>query len=136
MDLNSYYNLIFAVLTGAAIGIEREYETRKDKKQDNSLSQHRKSFGGARTFPLASILGFLGVLFHQKGFTWIFPVTMLVIGFLILVSHYKEKDSIGITTEISFLVTYFIGALCALNEVFASAFIMVITVTLLSLKPV
>ncbi|MDH5720952.1 MAG: DUF4010 domain-containing protein [Spirochaetia bacterium] len=134
METQNYYNLIFAVFIGAAVGIEREHETRKEEAE-NKDQNRKRTFGGARTFPLASVLGFLSVSFYSKGYNWVFPVSLLVVGLLILVSHYKEKNSLGITTEIAFIITFLLGGLCAIGEVLASAFIMVITVTLLSAKP-
>ena len=130
MQNQDYINLIIAVVIGIAVGIEREHE--KIEKQKANVH----SFGGARTFPLVSLLGFLAVYFYQKQIVWVLPLAMFSVAALLIISNYKDSESYGLTSEMAFLVTFLLGALCAIGEVYASAFIMVITAAILSAKPI
>ena len=118
-------NLVFATLAGAAIGLEREH---------GQGHKNEKNFGGIRTFPLASILGFIGSYFFSRSYYYFPAIIFIGITLLLLVSHYKDKHSLGITSELAFILTFFIGFLCAINEVFIAVFLTVLTIAILSAK--
>lgn len=120
-----FYNLAFAILIGAGVGLEREYV----KNTGRSI----KSFGGIRTFILAAMLGFVATFLHLQNIPWVLPVSFLGVISLILASHFKD-DSPDITSEMAALITFILGCLCALNMVLPAASIMVVMIAVLYSK--
>lgn len=122
MNQVDFYNLAFAILIGAGIGVEREYVIATRDKS--------KSFGGIRTFILASMLGFIVTYLYRQNIQWLLPSAFLGFIFLLLASHFKD-DSPAITSEIAALITFVLGGLCALNMVLPAASIMVVVIAVL-----
>jgi uncharacterized membrane protein (DUF4010 family) len=117
-----------ALATGFLVGAERE---RSD----------RRSFAGARTFPLFGLAGALGAILG----TYVLVALALALGALVAVAYYinsRSSDDIGSSTEVAALVTFCIGALCSSTELglalgerlLLAAAIATATLTLLSLK--
>lgn len=104
-----FLSIGIALAAGLLIGFEREQSQPEDEKAVGFL-------GGARTFPLVALFGALSVLLGQA--TWFFFPLLAFLGLLGLVTFSyaddvrKERDR-GLTTEVSLLVTFFIGALSA-----------------------
>jgi uncharacterized membrane protein (DUF4010 family) len=126
LELTTAWQLGVALGLGMLIGFERE-RTRKD----------RETFAGVRTFALVSLFGALSVYAGElSGLPWI--VGLMFVGILALViSSYQvtaKKGEIGSTTEVSVLITFFVGCLCVWNEVGIAGAITVITMLLLALK--
>ena len=100
--------MLVAVTAGAVIGMERE-----QAHQGTS-----RKFGGVRTYPAICLAGAVaGLLAHGLG-PWIVVAGILVIGGLLLVSHYhaiETQQGFGITSEIAAVVTYFLGVLATLQ---------------------
>jgi uncharacterized membrane protein (DUF4010 family) len=109
------------------IGIERE---------EHKVRGTQYAFGGVRTFPLIGLLGF--VLAFLSG-AQLLPVAvgLLVVGCFMLLS-YRHKlattEAAGITTEISALVTYLVGALVYHDRIWMATSLTVASVLLLELK--
>jgi len=94
------------------------------------------SFGGVRTFPLIGLIGYaLALLSGQQ----ILPLTVgfAVIGAFLWLS-YRHKLEIyneaGVTTEMSGLATYMIGALVSRDQIWIATTLAVISMLLLELK--
>lgn len=126
-----FTNLVLALVFGAAVGLERE-----SSKQGESGTG---SVGGIRTFSLIAFTGSLAGIFMIHQYTTL--AIVLVAGFMLfLISSYAieahSTRSFGITSELSALVTFFIGLLVMLNIIplAVTVAILVILVFVLSLK--
>jgi uncharacterized membrane protein (DUF4010 family) len=109
------------------IGLERE-------EQKAASAQYR--FGGVRTFPLLGLIGYAVSLFSAG--SYLLPaVGLAVVGAFLWQSYrYKlEHDALaGMTTELSGLVTYVIGALVSREYYWIATTVAVLGVALLELK--
>ena len=109
------------------IGLERE---------EHRAAGQRYTFGGVRTFPLIGLIGYALALLSG---TQLLPLTFGfgVIGAFLWLS-YKHKletyDEAGVTTEVSGLVTYVIGALVSRDQLWIATTIAVLSMLLLELK--
>src|ERR1700688_4613526 len=109
------------------IGLERE-----ERRAEGS----RYGFGGVRTFPLIGLTGYAMALLSG---TQMLPLTFGfgVIGAFLWLS-YRHKletyNATGVTTKISGLVTYVIGALVSRDQLWIAITIAVISMLLLELK--
>ena len=109
------------------IGLERE---------EHRAGGQRYSFGGVRTFPL---IGLIGYAMAQLSGTQLIPLTFGfgVIGAFLWLSYRHKLETYneaGVTTEVSGLVTYVIGALVSRDELWIATTIAVISMLLLELK--
>jgi uncharacterized membrane protein (DUF4010 family) len=109
------------------IGLERE---------EHRAAGQRYSFGGVRTFPLIGLTGYaLALLSGQQ----LLPLTFGfgVIGAFLWLSYRHKLETYneaGVTTEVSGLVTYVIGALVSRDQLWIATTIAVISMLLLELK--
>lgn len=109
------------------IGLERE---------EHRASGQRYSFGGVRTFPLIGLIGYAVALLSGGQ-----PVP-LALGFAVIGSFlwlsYRHKleayNEAGVTTEMSGLVTYVVGALASLDQLWIATTLAVLSILLLELK--
>ncbi|MCS7094000.1 MAG: MgtC/SapB family protein [Candidatus Aenigmarchaeota archaeon] len=99
---------VMALMMGAIIGIERE------RRAKGVL------FAGFRTFMLVCSLGFISALVSSK-FSYQFAlISFLILGILASLNFYRkvgEKKERGVTTEVAFLITYFIGFILYFEKV-------------------
>lgn len=120
------FKILLVLFLCFLIGLERE-----EHKTDAPYS-----FGGVRTFPL---IGFIGYTMSLLSGSQLIPVALgfLVVGALLVVSYIHklstEKTS-GVTTEISALGTYLLGALVYYDHAWIATTIAVISMFLLELK--
>ena len=120
---NLYEPFVISLIIGGLVGLEREY-----KKQ----TEGTPSFGGVRTFMLISLLGTLSVKFNQN-FIYLFPMCFLtVVGFLLTAQFIKNSPHL--TSSLSAVLTFILGALCGLREYLLSAFLCVTVLFVLSFK--
>jgi uncharacterized membrane protein (DUF4010 family) len=108
------------------------------EREEHRISEERYSFGGVRTFPLIGLIGY-AVSFLSAG--QVVPVTIgfaVVAAFLVLSYWHKLAGSklAGITSEMSGLTTYLIGALVYRDQFWIAATIAVASTLLLELKSV
>ncbi|CAB1214032.1 MgtC/SapB family protein [Acinetobacter bouvetii] len=103
---------------GLLIGLERE----RSKQREN---QH--SFAGVRSFVICALLGALcftfGNLFGLMG--------AIIVGGISIFSLKNQFQDPGVTTELAFVMTYFIGGLCIWNITLAASLSVVLTVILM-----
>jgi uncharacterized membrane protein (DUF4010 family) len=121
------FKILLTLFLCFLIGLERE---------EHRAAGQRYSFGGVRTFPLIGLTGYaLALLSGQQ----LLPLTFGfgVIGAFLWLS-YKHKletyNEAGVTTEVSGLVTYVIGALVSRDELWIATTIAVLSMLLLELK--
>jgi uncharacterized membrane protein (DUF4010 family) len=109
------------------IGLERE---------EHRVAGQRYTFGGVRTFPLIGLTAYALALLSGDQ---LLPLTFGfgVIGAFLWLS-YKHKletyNEAGVTTEVSGLITYVIGALVSRDHLWIATTIAVISMLLLELK--
>ena len=126
MELNTAWQFGAALGLGMLIGLERE-RTRGEER----------TFAGVRTFSLVALLGatsvFAGI---QAGIPWVVGVVFLAVVAVVAVAYYvtAKGGSVGATTEISLLLTFFIGSMCAWNQVGVAGAVTVAAMLLLALK--
>ncbi|HLJ24234.1 MAG TPA: MgtC/SapB family protein [Candidatus Acidoferrales bacterium] len=109
------------------IGLERE---------EHRAAGPRYTFGGVRTFPLIGLTGYALALLSG---TQLLPLTFGfgVIGAFLWLSYWHKLQTYneaGVTTEVSGLVTYVIGALVSRDQLWIATTIAVVSMLLLELK--
>lgn len=119
-SFEEFITIIAAALgCGLLIGLERER---------SKLKHEYKTFAGFRSFAISSLLGAICFLFGTE----IGIVGALLIGAISIVSLKNQPNDPGVTTELAFIITYFIGALCIWNISLATGLAVIITIILLA----
>lgn len=118
---------IVALALGFLIGLERE--SAKSKRKNIIL-------GGIRTFPIISMLGFGCAWLYQLGASFMLPLGLLTICILASIGYYgkTQSEKFGITSEVSALLTFVVGALALLVDIWAAMALGIINTMLLSEK--
>ncbi|PIU45655.1 MAG: hypothetical protein COS95_02675 [Ignavibacteriales bacterium CG07_land_8_20_14_0_80_59_12] len=118
---------LVALALGFLIGLERE---------STKVEHDRLPVGGIRTLPLISMYGFGCAWLYQIGAVAMFPVGLASIIALTTVGYFaKTKEGrFGATSEVSVLITFLIGAMSLLVDVWIAMAIGVIATMLLSEK--
>ena len=118
---------------GTAIGLGLLLGFERQRKQPLNEEQ----FAGARTFALVSLLGATSAYLQlQLQLSWALPIAFLAVAALTLASFIitSSQGYVGATTEVSALLTFAIGALCAAGEAGLATAIAVCALLLLSIK--
>ena len=119
--------IVLVLFLSFLVGLERE-------EQKVISEQYR--FGGVRTFPLLGLLGYSLCLFSDANF--VLPaVGFAVVGAFLWQSYKHKLEGVvlaGMTTEVSGLMVYVIGALVAHGEYWTATTLTVLGVVLLELK--
>jgi uncharacterized membrane protein (DUF4010 family) len=119
--------IVLVLFLSFLIGLERE---------EHKITAGSYSFGGVRTFPLIGLIGFsMALLSGQQ----LLPVTLgfMVIGAFLLLSYWHKISSsqvAGVTTEMSGLATYLVGALVCYDHLWIATTLSVASLLLLELK--
>ncbi len=118
---------LVALALGFLVGLERESSKSKNKKI---------ILGGIRTYPIISMIGFGCAWLFQLGVTFILPVGLLSITALSVISYYTkvQSEKFGATSEITALLTFIVGALALLVDIWAAMALGIINTVLLSEK--
>ena len=118
---------LIALGLGFLIGLERESATSERKG---------KSFAGIRTYTIISLFGFGCGWLYRLNITFGVSAGLISIAALVLTEYIsKQKEGhIGGTSEIAALLTFVIGALALLADVWISMALGIITTILLSEK--
>jgi uncharacterized membrane protein (DUF4010 family) len=108
------------------IGLERE--------EHKAASGY--TFGGVRTFPIIGLLGYALSLLSSGQLLPLAVGFAVIGGFLLLSFWHKllETPGAGVTTEVSALLTYLLGALVQRDFYWIAATLVVISMLLLTLK--
>jgi len=119
--------IVLVLFLSFLIGLEREEEK-------TTSEQYR--FGGVRTFPMLGLLGYALCLF--AGNNLLLPAVGLgVVGAFLWQSYRHKLEGVawaGMTTEVSGLVTYVVGALVSAEKYWVAVTLTVLAVGLLELK--
>jgi uncharacterized membrane protein (DUF4010 family) len=119
--------IILVLFLSFLIGLERE---------EHKITAGSYSFGGVRTFPLIGLIGYSMALISGPQ---LLPVTLgfMMIGAFLLISYWHKISSsqvAGVTTEMSGLATYLVGALVCYDHVWIATTLIVVSLLLLELK--
>jgi len=118
---------LVALALGFLVGLERE----------STKIEHRKLvFGGVRTHPLISLFGFGCAWFHSIGSPFVLPSGLLLLGALAVVSFLTKirMEQYGTTSEISAFLTFVVGALALLADIWVAMALGIVNAFLLSEK--
>jgi len=126
IELNTAWEFGSALGLGVLIGLERE-RTRDGEE----------TFAGVRTFSLVALFGALAVYAGElSALPWLVGLIFISVLALVAIAYHEtaKAGQIGSTTEVSVLITFFIGCICAWGEVGIAAAITVVAMLLLALK--
>lgn len=118
---------VVALVLGFLIGLERE---------KTSIDRNRFVFSGVRTFSVISLLGYGCAWLFQLQVTLALPVGLVAVtGFAVAEYLEKSKDArAGWTSEAALLLSFVVGALALLADVWVSMALGIISTMLLSEK--
>lgn len=121
------FKILLVLFLSFLIGLERE-------EQKSSTTSY--FFGGVRTFPL---IGFIGYSIALLSGSQLLPVTLgfLVVGAFLLLSYWHKishSEAAGVTSEMSGLTTYLVGALIYYDHLWIATALSVASLLLLELK--
>ena len=125
---NLFYRFGAALVMGILVGLQREYAYG---------DPDREMFAGVRTFALMAMVGSVAAMVASElGSPWPFIGIVLLLGALIAIAYFITawRGEVGLTTEVSALVTVLCGALCYWEYLPLAAAIAVATTVLLSIK--
>jgi len=119
--------LLLVLFLSFLIGLERE---------EHKAGGEKFAFGGVRTFPLIGLIGFtLAVLANGQ----VLPIALglVVVGAFLALSYWHKLGAVGlagVTTEMSGLATYLVGALVYSDRFWLATAVAVAIALLLELK--
>ena len=124
--------IVLVLFLSFLVGLERE---------EHKTSNAHYSFGGVRTYPLIGLIGYTVALLADGQLLPEILGFMVVGGFLMLsywrkVQVYQPGDMPGVTSELSGLVVYLVGALVVHNYFWIATTLTVASILLLELKEV
>lgn len=125
---NLFYRFGAALVMGILVGLQREYAYG---------DPDREMFAGVRTFALMAMVGSVAAMVATElASPWPFIGIVLLLGALIAIAYFITawRGEVGLTTEVSALVTVLCGALCYWEYLPLAAAITVATTVLLSIK--
>ena len=118
---------VVALGLGFLVGLERE---------GIRFERNRLFFGGVRTFPILSLYGFACAWLHTLGISLAIPVGLLSVAVLASIAYIEKIKTgwLGVTSEVSALLTFVVGALALLSDVRVAMALGVVNTLLLSEK--
>jgi len=119
--------ILLVLFLSFLIGLERE---------ERKSCPERHSFGGVRTFPLIGLIGYVMALL-SGGQLISLALGFAVVGALLVISYSHKlstETASGVTSEVSALVTYLLGALVYHDQFWIATTIAVSSMFLLVLK--
>lgn len=121
--------IVLVLFLSFLIGLERE---------EHKASGARYTFGGVRTFPLIGLIGYSVALLSGAQ---LLPLLLgfLVVGSFLLLSYWHKLSTAeagGVTTEMSGLATFLVGALVYYEHYWIATTLSVASLLLLELKAV
>jgi uncharacterized membrane protein (DUF4010 family) len=119
--------IILTLFLSFLIGLERE---------EHKTSVDKYVFGGIRTYPLIGLLGYAMALLSGPQLVPLAAGLAVIASFLWLSYQHKLQsgEPVGVTTEISGLTTYVVGALISQGHFWIGGTLGVLSVLLLELK--
>jgi len=125
-DLDWALRFSTALGLGLLLGLERE--RKRDAEQ---------LFGGVRTFALIALLGALGAFLERElDQSWLVVTAFVALSALVIMSYAitAARGELGITTEITALIAFVVGALCGWERLRVASVVTVVCLLLLTLK--
>ncbi|HET6330078.1 MAG TPA: MgtC/SapB family protein [Holophagaceae bacterium] len=118
--------ILLVLFLSFLLGLERE---------EHRAQAGTYAFGGVRTFPLLGFLGF-ALAFISQGQFLLVAAGLVAVGVLMAVSyaHKLKAGNAGVTTELSGLCTFAVGALIADGHYWTGITLVVLSLVLLELK--
>ena len=118
---------LVAIALGFLVGLERE-------SRGSELSA--KLTAGVRTYTLISLFGFGCAWLYRLNVQFIIPIGIIVIGTMTLAGYLAKQKSgaIGWTSEIAALLTFVVGVLCLVADIWIPMALGIFTTLLLSEK--
>ncbi|TCK18697.1 uncharacterized membrane protein (DUF4010 family) [Thiogranum longum] len=120
-----------ALAIGLLVGIERGWTERS--------AEEGSRIAGIRTFGLLGLLGGLWALLAEDMGDILLGISFLSLTGILIAGYWRERQTdhdLGITTLVAALITFALGALAIRGQIHIAISGAVVTVTLLSLKPV
>ncbi len=119
--------ILLVLFLSFLIGLERE---------EHKAAEAHYAFGGVRTFPLVGLIGYSVALLSGAQFI---PLILgfLVVGSFLLLSYWHKlsvAEAAGVTTEMSGLATFLVGALVYYEHYWIATALSVASLLLLELK--
>jgi uncharacterized membrane protein (DUF4010 family) len=106
------------------------------EREEHKTSDSHYAFGGVRTFPLIGLIGY-AVALLSGGEVLVVALGLAVVGGFLMLS-YRHKlsasEQAGVTTEMSGLMTYLVGALVYRDQFWIATTLSVASMLLLELK--
>ncbi|MDD2828784.1 MAG: MgtC/SapB family protein [Sulfuricurvum sp.] len=128
MDPLFIQNSALSLVLGFLIGLQREMHT--------IYSHKNQDFGGARTFSMIALFGFLSS-WLTPFYPYFFLIASLLLGLLLIAAYIVNSISVsekGSTTEFAALVTFIIGAMLNIVPPIFPVFIAIVVLSILNLK--
>jgi uncharacterized membrane protein (DUF4010 family) len=118
---------LVAIALGFLVGLERE-------SRGGSISARLTA--GVRTYTLVSLFGFGCAWLYRLNIEFIIPVGLIVIGGMLLTSYLAKQKSgaVGWTSEIAALLTFIVGILSLVADIWIPMALGIFTTLLLSEK--
>jgi uncharacterized membrane protein (DUF4010 family) len=119
--------IVLVLFLSFLIGLERE---------EHRATGGNYSFGGVRTFPLIGLVGYSAALIAGTQILPLAVAFLVVSGFLLLSYWHKisANETAGVTTEMSGLATFLVGALVCYGHLWIATTLGVASLLLLDLK--
>jgi uncharacterized membrane protein (DUF4010 family) len=127
IEWNDQLRFLVAIALGFLVGLERE-------SRGNELAS--KLTAGVRTYTLISLFGFGCAWLYRLNVEFIIPVGIIVIGTMTLAGYLAKQKSgaIGWTSEIAALLTFVVGVLSLVADIWIPMALGIFTTLLLSEK--
>lgn len=121
------WRFLIALALGFLVGAERERAGTEARKP---------IYSGVRTYTAISLYGCACAWLHYLGVVWMLPVGMMSVTALAVVQYMGKQRSgwIGWTSESALLLTFVIGALTIMTDIWISMALGIVLTTLLSEK--
>ncbi|MBM4160510.1 MAG: MgtC/SapB family protein [Ignavibacteria bacterium] len=119
--------LVIALALGFLVGLERE----------STKVEHRGIvFGGVRTYPIISLYGFACAWLSNAGVSLLLPIGLVSMSVLAAIAYITKIKAgrYGFTSEASALLTFIVGALALLADVWIPMALGIVNTMLLSEK--
>jgi len=126
------FDLDLALRFSAALGLGLLLGLERERKREAELL-----FGGIRTFALIALLGAVGAFMERElDQGWLLLTTFIALSALVIVSYATTaaRGELGITTEVTALLAFIVGALCGWEKIGVASVATVVCLLLLTFK--
>ena len=121
------FKILLVLFLSFLVGLEREEQFARESY---------RGFGGVRTFPLIGLIGY-AMAFLAGSQIWAVAIGFMAICGLLSLSYWHKlatSSASGVTSEVSALTTYLIGALVSHDQFWIATTLSVASIILLELK--